>query len=60
LIEGLKEVLGDQMTLYPYGGHLGNLWYPENKKSALVFFRPYSPIARVLDDHEPPSMRRVD
>ena len=38
-IEELKDALGDRMTLYPYGGHLGNLWFPENKKSALKFFR---------------------
>ena len=34
-IEDLKQALGDQMTLYPYGGHLGNLWYPANKAMAL-------------------------
>jgi hypothetical protein len=34
-IEALKETLGDRVTLYPYGGHLGNLWYPENKKTVL-------------------------
>ena len=37
-IEALKETLGDQVTLFPYGGHLGNLWYPENKKTVLRFF----------------------
>jgi hypothetical protein len=37
-IEALKDALGDQMTLYPYGGHLGNLWYDENKQFALKFF----------------------
>ena len=40
-IEALKEALGDQVTLYPYGGHVGNLWYPENKKTVLRFFPPY-------------------
>jgi hypothetical protein len=40
-IEALKEALGDQVTLYPYGGHVGNLWYPENKKTVLKFFPPY-------------------
>ena len=25
---------------YPYGGHLGNIWYPENKKAVLRFFLP--------------------
>jgi len=38
-IEELKEALADQVTLYPYGGHLGNLWFPENKEYALRFFR---------------------
>jgi pimeloyl-ACP methyl ester carboxylesterase len=38
-IEALKQVLGDQVTLYPHGGHLGNLWFPENKAHALRFFR---------------------
>jgi len=38
-IEALKDALGDQMTLYPYGGHLGNLWYPENREYVLGFFR---------------------
>jgi hypothetical protein len=38
-IDELKAELGDQMTLYPHGGHLGNLWYPENKKAILDFFR---------------------
>jgi hypothetical protein len=37
-IEALKEALGDQVTLYPYGGHLGNIWYPENKKTIVKFF----------------------
>jgi hypothetical protein len=41
-IEALKEALGDQVTLYPDGGHLGNLWFPENKEYALKFFRPGS------------------
>ena len=39
-IEELKDALGDQVMLYPYGGHLGNLWYPENKEYALRYFRP--------------------
>lgn len=39
-IEALKEALGEQVTLYPYGGHLGNLWFPDNKKHFLRFFRP--------------------
>ena len=37
-IEALKTVLGDRVRIYPYGGHLGNLWYSENKKYALRYF----------------------
>jgi len=39
-VEELKEALGDQVTLYPFGGHLGNLWYSENKEYILKVFRP--------------------
>ena len=39
-IEALKDTLGERVTLYPYGGHLGNLWYSENKEYAVKFFRP--------------------
>ncbi len=39
-IEALKETLGEQVTLYPYGGHLGNLWFPENKEFFIRFFQP--------------------
>jgi hypothetical protein len=38
-IEQLKDALGDRVTLYPYGGHLGNLWYPENRDAVLRLFR---------------------
>lgn len=31
----LKEALGDQVMVFPYGGHLGNLWYPDNKELVL-------------------------
>ena len=36
-LEDLKQALGDQVTLYPHGGHLGNLWYADNKDDALRF-----------------------
>jgi hypothetical protein len=39
-LEGLKEALGGQVVIYPYGGHLGNLWYAENKEYAVKLFRP--------------------
>jgi hypothetical protein len=38
-IEELKAALGDQMTVFPYGGHLGNLWYSENKEFAVRLFK---------------------
>ena len=37
--EAIKAALGDQMTLYPYGGHLGNLWYRENQRLLLKLVR---------------------
>jgi hypothetical protein len=38
-IEALKESMGDHMTLYPYGGHLGNLWYHTNREDMLNVLR---------------------
>ncbi len=31
----LKRALGNQVTVFPHGGHLGNLWYPDNKEFVL-------------------------
>lgn len=31
----LKKALGDRVIVFPYGGHLGNLWYPDNKELVL-------------------------
>ena len=39
LIEALKADLGDQLTLYQYGGHLGNLWFPPNREYIERFFK---------------------
>jgi pimeloyl-ACP methyl ester carboxylesterase len=38
-IEDLKEAMGARLVLYPDGGHLGNLWYPKNKRDALEIFK---------------------
>jgi len=38
-IEELKSALGDQVTVFPYGGHLGNLWYSENTEFILRQFQ---------------------
>lgn len=47
-IEALKDTLGDRVTLYPYGGHLGNLWYSENKQYFVNFFRPHARLTGFL------------
>lgn len=31
----LKQALGARVTVFPYGGHLGNVWYPDNRDYAL-------------------------
>lgn len=35
----LERTMGDRMTLYPHGGHCGNLNYRVNAKDILEFFR---------------------
>lgn len=35
----LRETLGDRLTVYPHGGHLGNLNYHVNVTDMLEFFR---------------------
>jgi hypothetical protein len=42
-IEATKEAMGRQMTVYPYGGHLGNLWYPVHEARILGYCRCRSP-----------------
>jgi hypothetical protein len=42
-IEALKAALGDQVTVFPYGGHLGNLWYSENKEFILRLLKAPRP-----------------
>ncbi len=39
-LEYLEGVLGDRLKLYPYGGHLGNLWCPQNRRDIVSVFRP--------------------
>ena len=38
-VDELKSVLGDRMILYPLGGHLGNLWFQENREAIVALFR---------------------
>jgi hypothetical protein len=28
----LKSTLGNRLTLFPHGGHMGNIWYPANQQ----------------------------
>lgn len=37
-IQYLQNLFGTRMRLYPHGGHLGNLWYPENLDAILGTF----------------------
>jgi pimeloyl-ACP methyl ester carboxylesterase len=34
----LRSVMGERMRLYSRGGHLGNLWYPQNLEAILDYF----------------------
>jgi predicted alpha/beta-fold hydrolase len=36
----LQRVLADRLILYPHGGHLGNLWYSQNKRDLVNVFVP--------------------
>jgi len=45
-IQDLKEALGDQMTLYANGGHLGNAWHPAHRELVLSFFGPAGVVTR--------------
>jgi pimeloyl-ACP methyl ester carboxylesterase len=48
-IDELKAALGDRVVLYPYGGHLGNVWYPQNKTDALKILKT-APEVRLLGE----------
>ena len=39
-INYLENIFGNRATIYPLGGHLGNLWYSQNKKDILGIFQP--------------------
>lgn len=34
----LESLLKDKIIIYPYGGHLGNMWFPTNIQHFLSFF----------------------
>lgn len=37
-LEYLQGIFGPRMNTYPHGGHVGNIWYPENLASILNAF----------------------
>jgi pimeloyl-ACP methyl ester carboxylesterase len=37
-LDELKEAMDSRMVVYPYGGHLGNLWYPPTRDYVLDLF----------------------
>jgi hypothetical protein len=39
-LQQMKQALGDRMTVYPLGGHLGNLWFEPNKQHIREVFAP--------------------
>ena len=34
-----EKLLGDRMTIFPHGGHLGNIWYSDNIREFRVLFQ---------------------
>jgi hypothetical protein len=38
-LDYLEELLGDRAKIYPYGGHMGNIWYWQNRKDIVDIFR---------------------
>lgn len=38
-IDYLRDVFGNRATIYPHGGHCGNMAYPDNVKAMIGFFQ---------------------
>jgi predicted esterase len=36
----VEGVFGERARIYPHGGHLGNLWFPQNRRDLLSLFEP--------------------
>ncbi len=49
-IRQLEQALGPQVVVFPYGGHLGNLWYSDNKDYMLRIFGAASASAHSPED----------
>jgi hypothetical protein len=39
-LKQLTSALGERATIYPHGGHLGNLWFPPNQQRVRDIFAP--------------------
>jgi hypothetical protein len=39
-LEFVEGVFGERAMIYPLGGHLGNLWYPRNRRDILAILEP--------------------
>jgi pimeloyl-ACP methyl ester carboxylesterase len=48
-IRRLEQALGPRLAVFPYGGHLGNLWYPDNKDYMLRIFGAASTSVRAVE-----------
>lgn len=38
-IDYLRDVFGSRATIYPHGGHCGNMAYPDNVEAMIGFFQ---------------------
>jgi hypothetical protein len=38
-LDYLDRIFGNRAKIYPYGGHMGNLWYWQNKKDIVSIFK---------------------
>jgi hypothetical protein len=41
-LDYLEGLLGDRAKIYPYGGHMGNIWYWQNRNDIVSIFRSLS------------------
>lgn len=39
-LQFIDQTFGARATVYPHGGHLGNLWFPQNRRDLLALFEP--------------------
>jgi hypothetical protein len=59
-IRQLEQALGPRVVVFPYGGHLGNLWYADNKDYMLRIFGAAPASARSAQDKRAGHTRASD